>query len=145
LELWRHVIEDFQRASTSHDWQPWLDRLAAVCDPEIEWDASEVAMPDLAGVFHGPEAVVHWWDEWLAAWETVDFEYELIDAGHCVVLLLRQSMRGRSTGIEVPLGEYAHLARFEGGLMVYWKSYVTQAEALAAAGLSTEGASTKRR
>ena len=45
------------------------------------------------------------WREWLAAWETVQFEYQLVDAGDSVVALVDQWMRGRSTGIEMPLGE----------------------------------------
>ena len=97
IQQWQRVIDGFQRASTSGDWQPWLEALAETLHPEIEWDASGVAMPDLAGVFHGPEAVVHWWAEWLAAWETVDFDYELTDAGDSLVFLLEQSMRGRAS------------------------------------------------
>ena len=104
-------------------------------DPEIEWDASETAVPDLAGVYRGIEAVVQWWRQWLAAWETTDYEYELVDAGDQVVLLLDQRMRGRSTGIEVTLGAYAQLATFKEGRIVHWKVYAGQSKALEAAGL----------
>jgi hypothetical protein len=45
-------------------------------------------------------------------------------------------MRGRSTGIEVPFGEYAHVYRFRDGLIVHWKLYRSQSEALEALGLS---------
>ena len=45
-------------------------------------------------------------------------------------------MRGRSTGIDVPLGKYAQLYTFRDGLIVHWKLYESQAEALQAAGLS---------
>ena len=77
-----------------------------------------------------------WWQEWLAAWETLRFEYELIDAGDSVVMLLSQRMRGRSTGIEVPMGNYAHVATFKNGRIVHWKFYGSQSEALEAVGLS---------
>ena len=60
--------------------------------------------PDIGGVYRGIEGVRQFWREWLAAWETVQFEYELMDAGDRVVALIDQRMRGRSTGIEVPLG-----------------------------------------
>jgi hypothetical protein len=49
------------------------------------------------------------------AWETLEFEYELIDAGDRVIMLLEQRMRGRSTGIEVPMGKYAQIATFQDG------------------------------
>src|SRR3954454_23230873 len=76
---------------------------ADLLDPEIEWDASELPIPDIDEVYRGPEGVARFWRHWLAAWETVEFEYELIDAGDSVVSLIDQRMRGRSTGIEVPL------------------------------------------
>jgi hypothetical protein len=36
-------------------------------------------------VYRGKEAVMRWWREWLTAWETVEFDYELMDAGDRVV------------------------------------------------------------
>jgi hypothetical protein len=71
----------------------------------------------------------------LAAWETVEFEYELVEAGDRVVILLDQVMRGRSTRIEVPMGRYAQAVTFRDGLIVHWKAYRTQAAALEAVGL----------
>ena len=64
------------------------------------------------------------------------FEYELIDAGDRVLALIDQQMRGRSTGIDASVGNYAHLYTFTGGLIVYWKAYRSQPDALEAAGLS---------
>ena len=61
------------------------------------------------------------WRDWLGAWETVEFEYELVDAGDRVVALIDQRMRGRSTDIEVPLGKYAQVWTFRDGLVVHWK------------------------
>ncbi len=105
-------------------------------DPEVEWDASETPAPDIAGVYRGIEGVRQFWRGWLAAWETVEFEYELLDAGDRVVALIDQRMRGRSSGIEVPFGKYAHVYTFRGGLIVHRRSYKDQAEALEAVGLS---------
>jgi SnoaL-like domain len=79
--------------------------------------------------------VQQFWREWLAAWETVAFEYELLDAGDRVLALIDQRMRGRSTGIEVSVGEYAHLYTFRNGLIVNWRAYRSQRDALEAAGL----------
>ena len=103
--------------------------------PDVEWDASELEILDVSGIYHGPEAVRQFWREWLGAWETVQFEYELIDAGERVVALIDQRMRGRSTGIEVPFGQYAHVYTFKDGLIVSLKVYRRQSDALKAVGL----------
>jgi ketosteroid isomerase-like protein len=107
-------------------------------DPEIEWDASESPVLDNSGVYRGTEGVRQYWREWLAAWETVKFEYELIGAGDRVVALIDQRMRGRSTGIEVPMGKYAQVYTFRDGLIVHWKLYASQSDALEAVGLSEQ-------
>jgi ketosteroid isomerase-like protein len=104
-------------------------------DPQVEWDATDTPVLDSAAVYRGVEGVQRYWREWLAAWETVQFEYELVDAGDRVVALVDQRMRGRSTGIEVSLGKYAHLYTFRNGLIVHWKAYRSQSDALEAAGL----------
>ncbi len=140
VELWRASIEDFLAGTSESDRERTLTKMAELWDPEIEWDVSEAAAPDIGGVYRGIEAVRQFWREWLAAWETVEFEYELVDAGDRVVALLEQRMRGRSTGIEVPFGKYAQVATFRDGLMVHWKLYGSQSEALEAVGLSEQDA-----
>jgi ketosteroid isomerase-like protein len=107
---------------------------AELLGPDVEWDASDLVF-DLSGVYHGPAAVRQYWRNWLAAWETVQFEYKLVAVGDCVVALIDQRMRGRSSGIEVPLGKYAHVYTFKDGLIVHWKLYMRQSEALKAVGL----------
>lgn len=109
---------------------------ANLLDPDVEWDATDLPVLDIGEVFHGIEGVRQFWREWLAAWETVEFEYELVPAGDRVVALIDQWMRGRTTGIEMPIGKYAQVYRFRDGKVVHWKLYMSQAEALEAAGLS---------
>jgi ketosteroid isomerase-like protein len=104
-------------------------------DPEVVWDSTDTQIFDLDRVYHGPEGVRDFWREWLNAWETVDFEYELVDAGDSVVALIDQRMRGRSTGLEVPMGKYAQVWTFRDGLVIHFKLYETQSEALEAVGL----------
>jgi ketosteroid isomerase-like protein len=141
LELVRGILEDFLAGKSEFDAEGMLTRIVGedIMDPDIEWDASE-AMFDLGGVYRGVEAVRQWWRNWLAAWETTEFEYELVDAGDRVVALIDQRMRGLSTGIAVPLGKYAHVYTLRGGLIVHWKVYRSQSEALAAVGLLEEDA-----
>ena len=122
VELVRAAFENFLAGSS--------DFGADLLDPAVEWDASETPVFDIRGVYRGPEEVRQWWREWLAAWETVQFEYELVGAGDRIVALIDQRMRGRSTGIELPLGKYAQVYTFRDGLIVHWKLFVSQAEAL---------------
>jgi ketosteroid isomerase-like protein len=127
VEQLRGAFEDFLAGKSEFG--------VALVDPDVEWDASEAGLLDIDGVYRGIEGVRQFWREWLAAWETVQFKYELVDAGDRVVALINQWMRGRTTGIEVHLGEYAHVYTFRDGLIVHWKLYPNQAEALEAVGL----------
>jgi ketosteroid isomerase-like protein len=140
VDLWRASIEVFLAGTSELDRERTLTKMAELWDPEIEWDVSAFEGPDIGGVYRGIEAVRQFWQEWLAAWETLLFEYELVDAGDRVVMLLDQRMRGRSTGIEVSLGRYAQVATFRDGLMVHWKVYMSQSEALETVGLSAQDA-----
>ena len=80
------------------------------------------------------------WREWLGAWQTMQFDYELVDAGDCVVVLLRSRMRGRSSGIDVPFGESAFVTTFRDGLMLHNKLYASQSQALEAVGMRARDA-----
>jgi hypothetical protein len=136
VDLFRSIVEDYFAGSGESGWEAWIAGIADLMDPAIEWDASRAPMPDIAEVCHGPEAVQQWWRDWFEAWETLEFEYQLVDAGDSVVMLLDQRMRGRSTGIEVPMGKYAHVATFRNGLMTHWTYFASQPEALEAVGLT---------
>ena len=133
--MWRASIEDFLAGTREPDREAMLAKLSELWDPDIEWDVSGASGPDIGGVYRGKDAVLGFWRDWLAAWETTHFEYELLDAGDRVVVLLDQRMVGRATGIEVSVGQIAQVATFRDGLMVHWKAYVSQAEALEAVGL----------
>ena len=91
-----------------------------------------------AGDVAGRDAVKRFRREWLAAWETIRFEYELVDAGDRVVMLFDMRMRGRSTGIDVPFGKVAWVFTYRGGLLIHQKFYMAQSEALEAVGLSEQ-------
>ena len=116
--------------------QELLSKLAeGLWDPEIELDASDSPVLDINGVYRGTAAVQQFWREWLAAWETNRFEYQLVDAGDRVVQLFDMRMRGRSTGIEVPFGKAAWVYKLRDRLVVHQKFYVGHAEALEVVGL----------
>jgi hypothetical protein len=136
-EIWRANIEA-QLAALSAGASPedTIAEMAKIWDPEIELDASEAPVLDLNRVHRGTDAVEHFWREWFSAWETLKWDYELFDAGERVVMLLDLTMRGRATGIEMPFGQFAWVSTFREGLVVHVKLYMSQSEALEAAGLS---------
>jgi hypothetical protein len=140
VERWRARIEAIWAGRGEFDPEATISAMAEQWDPEIELDASEAPALDISGVYRGIEAVRQWWREWFAAWETLEFEYELVDAGDRVVQLIDLRMRGRSTGIEVPLGKHAWVATFKDGLMIHNKLYMSQSKALEAVGLSQQDA-----
>jgi ketosteroid isomerase-like protein len=136
VELLRTAVEALRADTSELDWEAtlagaWIE----LWDPEIEWDASTHPLPDLAGVYHGIEPTLRWWREWLAAWRAVQVEYELIEAGDCVVGLFHQRMRGHYTDIDIASGKYAMVFTFRDGLIVHAKFYRRQSEALEAVGL----------
>ena len=135
VDLWRASIEEFLAGAREPDREAMLTKLSELWDPDIEWDFSAATGLDIGEVYRGKEAVLRFWRDWFDAWETTQFEYELLDAGDRVVLLLDQRMHGRSTGIEVSAGKLAQVATFRDGLLVHAKLYLSHPEALEAAGL----------
>ena len=137
--IWRANLEGLRTAlaaGTSPD--DTISRLAEIWDPEIELDATEAPVLDVNRVHCGADAVRRFWQEWFAAWETIQFDYELVDAAERVVMLTDLHMRGRSTGIEVPFGEFAWVSTFKDGLIVHIRLYMSQSEALEATGLVSD-------
>ena len=86
----------------------------------------------------GADAARQFWQQWFSAWETIEYDYELFDAGERVVMLLDLHMRGRSTGIETSFGKFAWVSTFRDGLIVHTKIYMSQSEALEACGLPAQ-------
>jgi len=135
VERLRVSIEGFLAGTSEFDREDMLAKISEGWDPEIELDASENPVLDISGIYRGTDAVRQFWREWFAAWETLRFEYELVDAGDSVVMLFDMRMRGRSTGIEMPFGKVAWVFTYRDRL-VHQKLYMSQSEALEAVGLS---------
>jgi hypothetical protein len=138
--LWRASIEAFRAGTSESDREGMLTKIAEHSDPDIEMDTSEAPVLDVSGVYRGADAVRRFWRDWPAAWEALQFDYELVDAGDRIVMLFDLRMRGRSTGIEVPFGKCAWAYTFRDGLIVHQKLYMSQSEALEAVRLSEQDA-----
>jgi len=137
VEIWRANLEAVLAQLTSGtDPEATIDTLAEIWDPQPEIDATDATMLDLSRIYRGTDECRQFWQEWFSAWETLSWEYELVDAGERVVMLVDMRMRGRSTGIEVPFGKFAWVGTFSDGLIVKAKLFMTQPEALEAVGLS---------
>ena len=135
VEQLRAGLESFLAGTSESAREDMLSRSAENWHPEIGLDSSETPALDVSGVYRGSDAVKRFWREWLAAWETIRSEYELVDAGDRVVMLLDPRMRGRSTGIDVPFGKIAWVLTYRSGLVIRQKLYMDQSEALKAVGL----------
>jgi SnoaL-like domain len=135
VEILRAEIERFLAGTSESAREDMLGEQAEAWDPEIELDASEAPVLDIAGVYRGRDAVKRFWREWLAAWETMRFEYELVDAGDRIVLLFAPQMRGRSTHVDTSFGKVAWVYTYRDGLLIHQKFYMGQPEALKAVGL----------
>ena len=104
VERLRTGIELFLAGTSELDREEMLGKLGELWDPEIELDASESPVLDLNGVYRGADAVRQFWREWLAAWESQQFEYELVDAGDRIVQLLTCRCAGARPTSKYPSG-----------------------------------------
>ena len=104
----------------------------AAYDPQVEFDAS--LRPE-GHVYRGREGVAEAMRVWSGTWEDWNVEMEeIIDAGDHVLLIARESGRGKGSGIEIDQRIFA-VFTLRGGRIVRWKGFIDRNEALGAAGL----------
>jgi hypothetical protein len=137
VQIWQRSLEgQLDALAVGTNPEATIAAMAEIWDPDIELDATDAPALDLNHIYRGADAVRQFWLEWFSAWETVQYDYELLDAGERVVMLLDLKMRGRASGIEMPAGKIAWTTTFRNGLATHVKLHMSQAEALEAAGLS---------
>ena len=109
---------------------------ADLLDPEVELHGT-VGGLDEGTVARGFEQVRRMFQqEEPAAWDQIRYQAEkFIDADNRVVVLQHESRRGRGSGVEIEI-ETAAIFEVRTGLVVRIQGYMSQPEALAAAGLS---------
>jgi ketosteroid isomerase-like protein len=102
--------------------------------PEIEWFPIEENRTPT----HGIEAAMSNRDAWLDTWDEhrLDLE-EVVEEGDDVVALVHLTARGTGSGVEVDLRFYAQF-RVRNGKVIYIFDHEDRADALEAAGLSTQ-------
>lgn len=133
VEVVRQFGEVFATADAGAAWAAALEMM----HPEMEMDVTRLPAPGLARVYAGVEEIARFWTEWLDAWGSVGVveDIEVIDAGDTVVFSANQTLRGKGSGVEVPMPEYAWTVRFRDGKVVNATLYMSRSEALVAAGL----------
>jgi ketosteroid isomerase-like protein len=115
------------------------EAVIAAYDPEVEWDVSRSQMARLVGerVYRGHDGLRRFFRAYHDAWDDVRYGFdELIDAGdHQVVSIDIEQARGRSSGADVELTQYA-IWTIRGGKVIRAVWFSDRAEAFEAAGLS---------
>ena len=92
--------------------------------------------PGVGDVYEGWQGAMDYAMNWYGQWEEYEAEpLEYIDAGHAVLVVLRERGRMKRDGVEV-VQDFSHSFRLEGGRIVEWRMYDTHAQARAALGLS---------
>ena len=111
-----------------------------LCDPEVEILRAVGRLPDAdVSRVRGREAVKAWFSE---LYGTLDIRLEadeFIDAGDSVVVVFRQMVRGRGSGVEL-INRFAFAYGFRMGKVTSMDGYRTKREALEAVGLSEQDA-----
>jgi hypothetical protein len=94
-------------------------------------------MPGTAGEFHGYEGLMAVYREQLESWEAIHWQpREVHDLGQDrYLVLIEGSGRGRGSGIELEGGEIGHLVTLLDGKAQRLETYLSWADARAAAGL----------
>jgi ketosteroid isomerase-like protein len=102
--------------------------------PDIEY-SEDPAWPG-AGTYRGAESCRRVWDEYYEQFGEQVFEpEELLDIDDRVVIILRWSARGTSSGAALNMRQ-GHLHTLRDGRLIRWQVYFDPEEAVAAAGLS---------
>jgi hypothetical protein len=110
---------------------------AELFHPECVLDATRAPMPDNRGTFKGMTEIAVFWSKWLEAWDSVQFEYELRDAGeHVLAAITPMAMRGKGSGVDVGFPPHWHVFTMRQGQVVHQAIVFDETEALEAAGLS---------
>jgi ketosteroid isomerase-like protein len=139
VETVRQVLELFRERGAIADTglrEGDLAKALELFHPAFELDATRVPMTDLRGRFRGMRDVMEFWTRWLEAWDSLQFEDELTDAGDCVLAEMKQRMRGKGSGIEIEFPPHWQVFSFRKGRIIGQAFFLDEAEAREAAGLS---------
>jgi ketosteroid isomerase-like protein len=109
-----------------------LDAVADFWHPDIEWRAVKGAADDV-GPIHGRAALRRYYQDWVDTIDDLRAELEevLAEEGERVAVTMRNSGRGRASGVPIE-GRYHLACTVRDGLIVSGREYATRGEAIAA-------------
>jgi ketosteroid isomerase-like protein len=131
-----HNVELHRRANEAFNTRD-VDKYVALCDPQIELH-SAVTVPGGA-VYHGHDGVRRWHRDIEDAFGDevrVEPKAYFAHGEHTVTFHLLHG-RGRQSGADVVMPA-AHVCRWRDGLLVYFKGYSHQGDALSDLGISED-------
>lgn len=107
-----------------------LDAVAEFWHPDIEWRAVEGAADDV-GVMHGHDALRGYYQDWIQSLDELraDVEEILFETDYRIVVVVRNSGRGRSSGVPVT-GRYYVACIVREGQIVAGREFGTPQQAL---------------
>jgi ketosteroid isomerase-like protein len=128
LDIVRSIYGDWERGDFSS---------AAWADPEIEFTFAGGPEP---GSWRGLAGMAEGYREWLRAWEGFRAEPEeyLVLDGERILVLVRNSGRGRTSGVELEERSVANLFHLRRGKVVRVVVYLDRGLAFADLGLDLE-------
>jgi ketosteroid isomerase-like protein len=112
-----------------------LEAVARFWHPDIEWRAIQGALDDV-GIMRGEDAVRRYYKDWIDTVDQlqVDVVEVIAEAGEQVVVVVRNSGRGRVSGAPSS-GRYYVACIVRDGRIVSGREYAAREQALEAAGL----------
>jgi ketosteroid isomerase-like protein len=124
------IVRSFHQAFGAGDRVEWRRHF----HPDVVWDVTDSSMPG-AKVYRGHDGVEEFFRDWLGTWDEYRQEtLEVVDAGRDRVLVVfRQTGRGRSSGVQVERDFHA-LYDLAEGRVVRLRLFDSREDALAAAG-----------
>lgn len=110
-----------------------LSQVLALIDDQIEWDPGELS-PDAPRAGRGRDEFEAFVRSWIDTFDEFRVEpVEVVEDGPFLIATVRQSGRGRASGVEIEI-EIAHVWTTRDGRAVRLRSYRSTAEALEAVG-----------
>jgi ketosteroid isomerase-like protein len=121
----RRMLDDYLRGD--------FERALSAFAEDVEWR-------DQFGIYHGHDGVAQSVSKWAGTWDEFRMEVaEVLDAGgQDVLVILRQSGRGRGSGVPVE-GDMAWMYSLRGGEIVNVRLLADSDAALKAARSETDG------
>ncbi len=127
VEQYRRLAEAFERRD--------LDAFLELFAPEAEFAPRSAAVHG-GSPFRGHDGIRSWWESMFSVFSEYAAEIdEVRDLGDVTFGRARLLGRGTGSGVAVEQAQW-HVVKWQDGVVVHWRTFPSEAEALEAAGLS---------